>query len=105
VFRWSPEPSEPPAIPASDTDPPDTVLRSVVKRHGHRAKHSFDSTEPGSSFVCRLDGRDAETCSSPVRYSHLGFGRHRVRVVAVDAAGNADPIAAVRRWHARKRMR
>lgn len=105
VFRWSPEPSEPTPTPASDTDPPDTALRAAIKHRGRRAKLSFDSTEAGSTFSCRLDHHADAACSSPVRYRGLGPGRHRFRVVATDPAGNEDPIAATRLWHARERKR
>jgi hypothetical protein len=35
----------------------------------------------------------------------VGFGRHRIAVSAIDAAGNRDPKAANYRWAVRKRRR
>ena len=41
---------------------------------------SFTSTEPGATLRCQLDSGANTMCSSPVQYSGLTNGRHRVRV-------------------------
>ena len=75
--------------------PPDTVApNTIVKKprvKGDAAKVKFSSTEPGSTFTCKLDRKKARTCKSPKRYRKLDNGRHKVVVTAIDAAGNADP--------------
>ena len=53
----------------------------------------FLSSEPGSSFTCRVDGRPARPCASPFKVK-LKVGKHFVEVTAVDAAANADPTPA-----------
>lgn len=86
---------KPPKAPRADRTPPRTSLlhhpAKLIRSHGRRRSVSFAfaSSEPGSSFRCRLDGRPYRLCSSPRRY-RVGLGRHTVRIVAVDAAGNAD---------------
>ena len=63
-----------------------------------RATFRFRSTEPGSSFRCRLDGGRWRPCSSPKVYQGLPRGRHTFRVRARDWVGNVDPTPAQRRW-------
>ena len=61
------------------------------------ATFTFNSTEPGSSFVCTLDG-SATACTSPKSYSGLDDGEHTFSVVARDAAGNDDASPATSTW-------
>jgi Ca2+-binding RTX toxin-like protein len=97
-----PTPPEPELRPPPDTTPPRTrLLRrppSVVFTSSRRRTVvlAFASSEPGSSFLCRLGGRPIRVCRSPRRFT-VRPGRHVVRVFAVDAAGNRDasPIVAV----------
>jgi hypothetical protein len=84
--------------PAPDTTAPETT---IVKGPGAKlakgkAKFSLASSEPGSRFECKLDGRKAAACKSPKRYSGLKPGRHTFRAWATDAAGNKDPTPAKR---------
>lgn len=46
------------------------------------------SAEPGAVVYCWLDDGTIRTCASPVAYSDLADGEHRVSVFARDAAGN-----------------
>jgi Ca2+-binding RTX toxin-like protein len=98
----------PPPKPPPDTTPPGTrVLHrppaTVFTRFRRRTvAFAFVSSEPGSSFRCRLDGRPIRFCRSPRRYT-VGPGRHAIRVFAVDPAGNRDPSAAVIRFRVRRR--
>lgn len=81
-----------------DVTSPRAKIRSVtVKRH--RARVEFKGTDPppssgGLNFTCRLDNGTPEACESPKRYGGLSNGRHRVRVVAFDSAGNFDATPA-----------
>jgi CotH kinase protein len=94
--------------PAADTQPPETTLtavpRNVIrsKRAHVRARFRFESSEQGSTFECRLDQGVWKPCSSPAR-PKVERGRHRFRVVATDAAGNADPTPAIARFRLRPR--
>ena len=83
-----------------DTDPPQTVIEKGPRGRSERrwAKFRFASDEAGSRFLCRLDSGPFRSCRSPRLYRHLRPGRHVFRVKALDAAGNADPSAARRRF-------
>jgi hypothetical protein len=48
------------------------------------------SSEPNSTFECTFDSKKFKPCSSPSKYKHLDFGKHRFAVRATDAAGNTD---------------
>jgi len=96
----------PPAPPPSggggavDSTPPQTTIIKGpgVKLAQGKAKFSFRSSEPGSTFVCKLDKRKARPCKSPKTYAALKPGRHRFKVWAVDKADNKDPTPAKKRF-------
>ncbi|UJA19816.1 hypothetical protein HJD18_06075 [Thermoleophilia bacterium SCSIO 60948] len=88
----------------ADVTPPDTkVTKTVVNDKRRTATFRFASTEPGSTFTCKLDGHPARPCTSPRTYANLKVGRHRLKVTAADGAGNADPTPASKRWRIRPR--
>lgn len=88
-----------PGPPAADLQPPQTTIRKrSVKPDKGGAEFRFASSETGSSFRCRLDGKPLRPCRSPARFGNLGAGKHTFRVFAVDAAGNADPTPALARF-------
>jgi len=102
----APKPPKPPV--RRDTTPPQTRLLAhparVVTAQGRRlqVRFRFASSEPGSRFRCRLDGRAGASCRSPRAYL-VAPGRHTVRILAIDSAGNADPTPAVARFRVRPR--
>jgi hypothetical protein len=57
---------------------------------------AFSSTEPGSTFSCKLDGGTTFTCDSPFTPSALTDGEHTFFVTAADAVGNVDGSPATR---------
>jgi hypothetical protein len=83
---------------SADTTPPETkIVRGPGKKLAKgKAKFVFTSSEAGSTFACKLDGKTAAACRSPKSYSGLKPGRHSFRVWATDAAGNKDPSPAKR---------
>ncbi len=83
-----------------DTTPPDTSISSGPSgtTASTSASFAFSSTEPGSSFECKLDSGAFAACSSPKAYSGLGEGAHSFSVRATDTAGNTDPSPASRSW-------
>ena len=83
-----------------DRKPPRTRVLRQPRRvpAGGVARFAFTSTEPGSTFQCRLDDRKFRACKSPKRYRGLPAGKHVFRVRAIDPAGNVDRTPARRRF-------
>jgi hypothetical protein len=98
--------SEDIAITVNDVDVDVDVDTTIVKGPKDRssrsaAKFKFVSSEAGSTFECKLEGKDVKgklkrfgACTSPKRYKHLAPGRYRFEVRAIDGAGSADPTPA-----------
>jgi DNA-binding beta-propeller fold protein YncE len=59
---------------------------------------AFASSEPGSTFECRLDSASFAPCTSPRAYGSLDDDDHTFRVRAVDGAGNKDGSPAAREF-------
>jgi hypothetical protein len=83
-----------------DCTPPETTItkRPPNKTKKHRVKFRFKSSEPGSSFACKLDKKKFKPCTSPKKYKRLKRGKHRFKVRATDAAANSDPTPAKDRF-------
>jgi YVTN family beta-propeller protein len=74
---------------APDSTAPTVKIGKLKKKYEtSKVKITFTSSEPGSTFACKLDKKKAKGCSSPVTYKHLKPGKHIFRLSAVDAAGN-----------------
>lgn len=79
--------------------PRTTILAGPRKRsRGRSVRFAFESDEPGSRFLCKLDGRPFDLCRSPRRYTRLAPGRHMFQVRAVDPDGHLDPTPAKMRF-------
>jgi hypothetical protein len=94
TFEWTVEP--PP-----DVTPPDVVLTSGPPASGSTstsATFAFTVNEPGSTTTCAVDAAAPAPCTSPVEVTGLTPGPHQMRIVATDAAGNADPTPVVHSW-------
>jgi Ca2+-binding RTX toxin-like protein len=61
----------------------------------------FSSSEPGSTFQCRVDSAPYASCASPRTTRHLADGSHTFYVRATDPAGNPDPTPATRTFTVR----
>jgi PKD repeat protein len=90
-----------------DTTAPETTFDSGPRRvkQGHAAVFTFSSSEPGSTFRCRLDSGNFSACTSPGTVRRPRPGVHTVQVVAVDALGHADRTPATRSFKVKKRRR
>ncbi len=87
------------AGPPLDTVPPRTaVSKRVLKKRPSTWILSFTSNEPGSTFRCKLDEGAFHKCRPLRRVDPAAKGRHVLRVVAVDKAGNVDPTPALVRF-------
>jgi hypothetical protein len=80
-----------------DTTPPETVIGSK-KIKGNTATFTFSSSDPGSTFQCKLDKHSFRSCNSPKKYKHLSDGKHTFRVRATDASGNVDGSPSRRKF-------
>ena len=92
----------PTVTPAPDSKAPATAFRKFTQSK-RTATFRFASSEPGSTFVCKLDTRKSGPCTSPKLYKQLKPGRHVFRVRARDRAGNVDATPAVKRFTIKKR--
>lgn len=93
-----------------DTTPPETRITKRPKRRlvarGARVgvRFAFKSSEPGSTFTCKLDRKTPRRCRSPFK-TKVGAGKHKFRVSATDRAGNADPTPAKAKLRVSSRRR
>ena len=85
--------------------PPDTVAPDTTIDSGPSgtvttgsATFTFSSSEPGSTFACRMDAGTWSACTSPHSVSGLTDGSHTFEVRATDASGNTDASPAQRTW-------
>lgn len=94
---------EPP--PAADTTPPETTITKAPKRRTKKrgAKFAFASSEPGSTFECKLDRGGFEACGSTLKLKKLKRRGHALQVRAIDAAGNVDATPASVKWKVKRK--
>lgn len=84
-------PPNPPNPPASDTTPPETEITKQPRNKSGRNRIVYRFTsEPGATFLCKLDRRPLAPCTSPFK-KKVKDGKHRFSVQAADQAGNVDP--------------
>jgi Bacterial Ig domain/FG-GAP-like repeat len=85
--------------PGPDTTPPETRIakhpkaKVTTRKSKAMVRFTFDSTEPGSKFACKLDKGAYRPCASFKTYK-LKPGRHVFEVWATDLAGNTDTTPA-----------
>jgi hypothetical protein len=58
----------------------------------------FKSDQPGSDFLCKLDGKPFDLCRSPKKYTDVAPGRHVFWVRAVDPTGRVDLSPAKKKF-------
>jgi hypothetical protein len=90
-----------------DTTPPNTSIAAhppkLLRTHGRRARavFRFRSSEPGSTFVCKVDRNLPRLCGARFARRYR-TGPHVLRVRAQDPAGNVDPSPAVFRFRVKQ---
>jgi hypothetical protein len=88
---------------AGGANPPDgpqtTLRRKPPKKTSDRTPtFRFTSSEPFSTFQCKLDGKPFRSCKSPFRSKALSPGHHTFKVRARDDSGELDPSPATYRF-------
>ena len=97
--KFADPPPPGPGTSPPDTSPPNTSLRaSKINQAKRKATFRFSSSEPSSTFLCKLDRKAFTACNSPKTYKHLKPGKHKFRVKARDAAGNIDPTPLIKKF-------
>lgn len=79
---------------------PQTTLRHKPpkKASDRTPTFRFASSEPFSTFQCKLDGKPFKTCKSPFTAKALSPGRHTFKVRARDDSGELDSSPATYRF-------
>ena len=79
-----------------DIVPPETTITAgpTGVMANQTPTFAFASSEPGSTFECRVDGGAFTPCISPHSVGTLSAGAHTFEVRAIDSAGNSDPTPA-----------
>jgi hypothetical protein len=100
-------PPQPPEEFPVEPEPSPRTLRTFIRNHPKARLRThfsaakvvlrFGSNEEDATFVCRIDGSLFHACPATL-IRRFGIGRHSVRAVARDAAGNADPTPVVFRF-------
>jgi hypothetical protein len=92
--------ARPPVLQLRIDPPPDTNVESGPDAIGgsSSATLAFSSTDPGSSFACKLDAGAYAPCSPPKTYTGLADGAHTFSVKATDPNGAEDPSPATYAW-------
>jgi hypothetical protein len=91
AFSWTVDNS------LADTTPPDTSIATKPSdpSESSTATFTYASSEPGSTFQCKLDASSFTACpSAGIAYSGLGAGQHTFQVRAIDSSENIDPSPA-----------
>lgn len=65
---------------------------------GDRATIRFYANPPQATFLCKLDRRAASACTSPLKYTNLRPGLHRIAVTAIGEPGSVVQPPAVRHF-------
>jgi hypothetical protein len=81
-----------------DTTAPETTVDSgpAGPTNDSTPTFAFSSSEPGSTFQCRIDAASFSACSSPLTTAPLADGPHSFEVRAIDKAANTDQSPASR---------
>jgi hypothetical protein len=80
---------------------PRTTITKVGKTARSVTLH-FRSSEPGSTYKCKLDQASFRACTSPHVFSHLKKGRHHFAVEAINSQGAVDKTPSKRTAKLRK---
>lgn len=81
------------------TAPVATIQSAPAARTNHTtAQFTFDASEPGSSFECRLDDGSWNTCTSPASYSDLSLDDQHKFLVRASKDGKTQALPTIHAW-------
>ena len=72
--------------------------RSRRTRPRRRRRSSSPPTRLARTSSARSTTKKFKPCSRPLKLKHLKFGKHKIQVRAIDAAGNVDPTPLRGKW-------
>jgi hypothetical protein len=81
-------------VEGPDTVPPTTTISGPSGTSNDPTPTFIFSSEPGSTFECKLDSGSYAACSSPFTSPHLADGPHNLTLRATDPADNLGPEAS-----------
>jgi hypothetical protein len=86
-----------------DTTAPNTrfIKKPPLRTRNRLAKFRFASTEPSSTFRCKVDKRAWRSCKAAFQ-TRVKPGKHVIRVGSRDQAGNLDKTPAIFRWRVQR---
>ena len=86
-------------------DPPDVLAPETTINGGAgnklasgKAKFRFSSNEANATFMCKLDKKAFQPCTSPKKYKNLAPGKHKFQVQAADTSANVDATPAKKKF-------
>jgi len=83
-------------VNAAPIRPRTRIVRGRLRHHS--ARFVFESSQAGSTFLCRLDDKPFDICRSPTRYAGLASGKHVFWVRAVGPSGHVDLSPAKKKF-------
>ena len=81
------------------TAPNTSIVTKPADPSNGTPSFTFTSTEPGSTFECKIDGGGFAPCTSPHTVPGLTDNSHTLQVRATDTAGNTDATPDSWTWH------
>jgi hypothetical protein len=81
-----------------DITKPNSAIDGPSRATHRNARFTFRFSENVQSVWCSVDGTGYSQCGTPYSGRALRAGRHVLRVLAVDAAGNREDTPAVKRF-------
>jgi len=89
-----------PALAPGSPPPISTTLARHPGKRTYRdvARFVFSASVGGTRFLCKLDDREFESCSSPRIYRNLGNGPHTFEVTALGASDAPEPLLRRYAW-------